>query len=477
MVSAHPGGIAYGRAICGSEYTTPEEPYIVPDIAEAWYLRKIATCEHPYFWTKFEIAAADQPLYIAAISPQIARFQDKIRFNAILYGPGVSSSQDGMREVPAVLPAGITRRTGAGFEEAAYMTSPADLSVCDFVKTNPVMRNFAKEVGGRCMEELDLPKDYKDAIQADTTTFSWWLYSFNHRAAQPGTYYLQSWLTDSVTNATAQGKYEVTLGPWTWSGYASQAVEVEAQSQGTDCSCAVNAQSYKENYPERLGNLDPQLYVEELPGGSCDASPPPATTCVTQARMQYLSEDSAIEWAGIFELSAGRTYEWTFRAYFDGAAEAYGYPDPGMDVFITPASSLAAATAAADAALKVAPASTVSAEETLAIKDMDEQTSQLISFTDPAVASSTRVLLQPTVDGDVAVLTQHVPTEFMAHFLVDRASGEYVFPKSSTLYGELGDVPEEEEETPTASPALPLRTAPWLAAVLAAAVLALAVRR
>jgi hypothetical protein len=27
------------------------------------------------------------------------------------------------------------------------------------------------------------------------TVFSWWLYSFNHNAVQPGKYYLQTWLT------------------------------------------------------------------------------------------------------------------------------------------------------------------------------------------------------------------------------------------------------------------------------------------
>eukprot|EP00961_Rhodomonas_salina_P288370 3896778-Rhodomonas_salina.1 len=79
-----------------------------------------------------------------------------------------------------------------------------------------------------------------------------------------------------------------------------------------------------------------------------DASPQPLTTCGTQTRDQYLSSGSAIDeclWAGIFALSAGRTYQWTCLAYraYNGFSATYGYPGPGMDVFITPASSIAAA--------------------------------------------------------------------------------------------------------------------------------------
>ena len=34
----------------------------------------------------------------------------------------------------------------------------------------------------------------------------------------------------------------------------------------------------------------------------------------------------------------------------------------------------------------------------------------------------------------VFVVAQHVPAEFMAYFLIDSASDEYVFPSKATLY-------------------------------------------
>jgi hypothetical protein len=215
LVGAHPGAIAHGRPTCGSEYATMDTSFLIPDIKEAWYLRRIATCSQPVFWTTFDVTDAGQKIYIAAISPELKRFQDKLVFNAIIYGPGVASSLPGLREVPEQLPSGIARISGLG-PGAAYITSPSDLSTCAFVDTNAVMQDFSDVKDGRCMEELYLKKDYEDPMQADTTSWSWWLYSFDHTAAQPGRYYLQSWLTDAGSGAVAPGKYEITLGPWIW---------------------------------------------------------------------------------------------------------------------------------------------------------------------------------------------------------------------------------------------------------------------
>jgi hypothetical protein len=180
-VGAHPGGIAYGRATCGSEYSTPNSPYVIPDIKEAWFLRRIATCSQPSFWTSFDVTEKGQPIYIAVITPELERFQDRLSFNAILYGPGLDSSLPGLRDVPQQLPAGIARNGDLG-PGAAYVQSPRDLSTCGFVDENEIMKNFAvKHVKrGRGLEELSFENDYKDPMQAGTTSWSWWLYSFNH---------------------------------------------------------------------------------------------------------------------------------------------------------------------------------------------------------------------------------------------------------------------------------------------------------
>ena len=311
---AHPGAIAEGRATCGNEYSGPGSAYRIPDVTEAWFLRRVATCAQPVFWNTFDITKEGQPLYIAAITPKLERFRDKLEFNAILYGPGVSASLPGLSEIPADLPGTIAEWQSVGVT-AGYLKPPKDLGTCAFVKTNAVMKNFAELQEGRCTEELYLDGDYKDPLQADTTGFSWWLYSFNHTAAKPGTYYLQSWLTNPETGAVAQGKYELTLGPWTWSGYADDDTQKKAQGQGTSCTCAVNALAYKESPLERLGSVRQDLFPRELPEGTCSGSAPPASTCVTQSKQAALSTSSSVEWSGAFDLKGGRTYVWTFHSY------------------------------------------------------------------------------------------------------------------------------------------------------------------
>ena len=415
---AHPGAIADGRAMCGQEYSTAESAYRIPDIEEAWYLRRIATCEQPVFWTTFDIQEQGQELYIATITPKLERFKDKLTFNAILYGPGVNGvNLPGLSAVPKPLPAGVAL-AGESLGGAAYLKSPSDLSSCAFVDKNEVMKMFSDEIEGRCMEELELDNDYKDGLQAGTKGYSWWLYSINHAAAQPGKYYLQSWLTDTSTGAVAQGKYEMTLGPWTWGRYANESTMSAAQEQGTNCACAVNALHYKESHLERLGQLDPALFLKELPGGSCAASPPPASTCVTQVKQAPLSADSSVEWSGVYDLKGGRTYKWTWNAYGYQHGTTYHdvYPDPGIDLFVTQLRSadnahFKDAATTADAALKAVDPKTiknVTQGETLSIHPAGASvaSAEHILFSNPAKVKSTTVMLKPSADGLVAVFTQ-----------------------------------------------------------------------
>lgn len=470
VVEAHPGGVADGRATCGTEYSTSGSAYEIPDIQEAWYLRRVATCESPVFWTKFEVVSPDQPIYIAVISPEIERFQDELLFHGILYGPGITGSnstnsiadaETGLSTVPvSSLPDDVQLTEKLG--DAAYMTSPAKFDSCDFVDTNPVMKKYSDLRDGRCMEEFTLDQKFSDPLQREATAWSWWIYSFNHKAVEPGTYFLQTWLTTrDDPSTTAQGKYEITLGPWTWTGYASDSTLDLAQQQDTSCSCAVNALDYKEMYLERLGDLNPGFETAQLPGGSCAVDAAPVSPCVTIPQKSYLSEGSALEWSGRFSLEAGRTYEWTFNAYYEGATPKenstsnYGYPDPGMYVYVVPATDMAVVTNEPDLILTAAieeqgdsPVLIVSDGESVDISNTSQP--QFISFTEPSIANSTTVLLQPTsadaASTDFFIYTQHVPSEFMAHVLRDRESGEYIFPSTQTLYIDLPVDVEEEEE-------------------------------
>lgn len=328
------------------------------------------------------------------------------------------------------------------------MKSPARFDDCGFVDTNPVMKRFSDVIDGRCMEEFSFDADFADPLQQDATSLmSWWIYSFNHLAADAGTYYLQTWLTrrDDPTK-TAQGKYELTLGPHTWSGYASDSTLDLAQSQGTTCSCAVNSWDYKETYLERLGGLPIEFEIAQLPGGSCSNHSAPASPCQMIPQEQYMSSTSSIEWSALFELQPGKTYEWTFRAYYQGAeAQEYDYPDPGMFVYLIPSKNVESVALESNEMLTTAVeeedySNIITEGQTISMNEVN-----FIEFTDPAKANSTTVLIQPNGTATIAVFTQHVPSEFMAHALRDVQTGDYIFPITPKLYIDKNDPTIESE--------------------------------
>lgn len=163
QVQAHPGAVAEGRATCGVEYSTSDAAYVIPDIAEAWYIRRVSTCESPVFWTKFEVTSASQQLYISAISPEIDRFRDQLQFHGILYGPGVGEDEaNGLAAIPSTLPSAVTVRTDLG--GTGYLKAPESLATCDFVDTNPVMKDFSDVIGGRCMEQFTFDASGSDGL-------------------------------------------------------------------------------------------------------------------------------------------------------------------------------------------------------------------------------------------------------------------------------------------------------------------------
>ena len=244
------------------------------------------------------------------------------------------------------------------------------------------------------------------------------------------------WLTPiDDESIVAQGKYEVTLGPWTWFGFASEALHDAAE--GTRCTCAVNGLDFLEQNLERLGNVSASYFSAQLPaGGNCGTASPPTSSCTTIDPPQpYRTKDSAIEWSGLWSLTAGKTYEWTFRAYWNGVTETFGYPDPGMFVYAAESSDIESLVVEADVSLAAAvqspPSAIVRDGETIMLGG-----SQFIEFTDPTggTTTSTTVFFKPTKTTTVAVFTQHVPSEFMSHVLMDRDTGDYVFPTSLTLY-------------------------------------------
>ena len=93
-VEGHPGVVADGRGSCGIEYSTFDQSYYIPDIEEAWYVRRVSTCSSPSFWTSFDVTKQNQQLYIAVISPEIIRFQDNIQFHALVIWSGCDNKHN-----------------------------------------------------------------------------------------------------------------------------------------------------------------------------------------------------------------------------------------------------------------------------------------------------------------------------------------------------------------------------------------------
>jgi hypothetical protein len=423
---------------CGGEYDTPHQAFEILDITEAWYLRRSATCDSPFFWVRFNATQANQKLYISVIAPESDRFRDKLSFNGVLYGPGlprdtlpIDMKELDESDVKSVVPEG-----------RKLLQSPSAFESCSFVD-NAVMTRFAKPINGRCMENLTLDEDYKDKLIGNATYYSWWLFSEEMRMPEPGVYYLVSWLTDRKTGERMTGKYEVTLGPWTWYGYASSSMLAESSAQGTTCQCAPNSLGYSEQNLERVGSPPAAMLAAELPWMVCSDSSKatPRTGCTASLRRPSISANTAIEWAGLWDLQNG-TYLWTFYAQKkDG--KSLSYPDPSMDVFIVsigPGSELSGAEGTADAAMSREDTVTVS-ETTVTASGLGKvsataKTKQTLMFSEQA---KTQFTLDIAAKGRYAIFTQHLPTEFMANALECSSgackAGTYQWALQSHQYG------------------------------------------
>eukprot|EP00946_MAST-07B_sp_MAST-7B-sp1_P001130 g1130.t1 len=462
--TAHPGGFSDGRGSCGSEYGTAQTAFDVLDVREAWFNRRIATCAQPFFWNTFETKTVNQEVYIAANIPSISRFTDKLEFNGVLFGPG-------LEEDPAdvALPGGIdfpSSYTHTNDDDvvklgARVLTPPAAYSTCDFVK-NEVMSQFCKVKDGRCVETMKLDDDYKDALIAGLEYTAEWLYSVDHKLASVGQYWLVTWLTDRETGKLANGKFDLTIGPWKWFRYATDTTTKKVQSQGSTCQCAFNALEWRESNLHRLSNLPASALQQALPMATCTGQ---ETThiCDSAARKDPISSDTEIEWSGKFALVPGSTYSWNFHASIGCTSKTQcrtTLPDPAIEVLLVAKSTANAAANAAGSSIEEVADSTMkkSARITVApngkidlglnLSSSMPTKSVLTMETIPAgsndpLVSSFFVTIPADAENVWWVFTQHVPHEFSANFLtcVSGAckdakddSAAYAFPSSTSLY-------------------------------------------
>jgi len=337
---AHPGAIAEGRGSCGAEFDSAQTAFQIPDITEGWYVRRVGTCTHPFFWVTFNTSVKEQKVTFVAGSPEFAGFEDKLNFNAVLFGPGYAPL-----DTPAALvdwqvevPSGLGGKV---------LSSPSSFGSCDFV-SNPVMTQYKSVTNGRCMEHMTIEAGYKTVGLAGKTWHNWWLANHDLRIPVPGTHYLVIWASHRTTNKVAAGKIEVTMGPWTWSSLAGKSITKQAQSQTTTCSCAINHASwYGGQNLEMIGYVSPSLFSSQLPFQECSKR---GVTSSSSCRASLKStaipskepNGSSVEWSGLFELKAG-TYNWDFFAF--RYHTEWKFPDSTMDVVIVPTQAASGLTA------------------------------------------------------------------------------------------------------------------------------------
>jgi len=449
-VQAHPSGLAFGRASCGSEFHSPENAYVIADSEEAWYLRRIQTCADPFFWTTFETTVPNQDVLTCVITPEIARFQDKLKFKGVIFGadlPPLSKSEiDG-------LPRGVWNEAslaaGGGLNGRIIEKSNDDYSTCDFVD-NYVMRNFADVVTGvdgkdRCMEQLTLDADYKDPVKADATWNSWWLYSKDHVLPTANTYSMVTWLEERGTGKLARGKYEITIAPHVWYKYADAPTTVAAHEQITTCTCGGNGLLYNEQYPERIGMKDSlEVFALEVPYGVCEDADADADAdayvepCFAAA--PKVDVNKVLEWGGQFKLEKG-SYTWTLNK--EGIGSTKTYHEPQMDIFVTrvpEGSELDAYHAPAEKQIMKPITTEVQNGDDISAKLGTKQT--LVNDPDSDSTVFNLVIEEAAI---YAIFTQHMPAEFSATFLENTkkdvaARDHYVFPVMARDYV-LGDTP------------------------------------
>ena len=465
--AGHPGGFSDGRASCGSEYGTALSAFDVVDVAEAWYTRRIATCAHPYFWATFETKSANQHVYLAANIPAIARFSDNLEFNGVLFGPGLEGSPDAVKLPDGVdFPSSYTAASdGCGQKVklgARVLTAPSSYDTCNFVK-NEVMSQYCEVKNGRCVETMTLDDDYKDELIAGLAYTSEWLYSVDHTMASAGHYWVLTWLTDRDTGEVASGKFDLTVGPWTWYRYATEDTTNKVQSQGSACQCAFNALEWREKNLDRLSNVPAAALQQALPKETCAAAGEikAHTVCGGAAGKDRLSIDTEIEWSGKFTLMPGSNYTWNFHASIGCKNQkcTTKLPDPAIEVLLVADSTVKAVAAAdgisveeaADAAMKKVGSTTVqhnagidlglSSSTSMPTKS-SLQMQTIPDGSSDALVSSFEVMLPSDAPSTWWFFTQHVPQEFSANFLTctagacrkDNSSNIYVFPSETSLY-------------------------------------------
>jgi len=451
-VFAHPSAIGGGRGSCGAEYDTPDKAYYLPDISESWYLRRIATCDKPVFWQRFdsrEHSPLRNVLYIGGTTPLIKRYADTFKLNIALFGATLPSQ--------SLLPKGalsgiVLNDKLKGLGATVLTGAPASYESCDFVDNvvmkqyvKPMSHNLTGQPANRCTEHHFYAKEEGKPMYLRYERYwtTYWIFNEEFALPAPGEYYVASWLTDRNTGAVMNGKYEMTMGPYTWYGYADAATTAQTQEQGTTCTCGYNKADFDEQNLGKIGigqdlleyRLQPER-CHSLAGGANNSlsGGGEIDTCRAGGLKQQLSHDTEIEWAALFDLAPGK-YTWSFKP-FGGKDVGFSYPDKAMTLFIVATASLDNAEKIADATLKSSDTTIVNRGEALSLASSRPQAVQFTHDITSGASADFHFTVPDLNNGQAvsyAFFSQHQPWEFQADFFTS-SSGQFHFPTDVRFY-------------------------------------------
>ena len=188
-----------------------------------------------------------------------ARYADTFKLNIALFGATLPSQ--------SLLPKGalsgiVLNDKLKGLGATVLTGAPASYESCDFVDNvvmkqyvKPMSHNLTGQPANRCTEHHFYAKEEGKPMYLRYERYwtTYWIFNEEFALPAPGEYYVASWLTDRNTGAVMNGKYEMTMGPYTWYGYADAATTAQTQEQGTTCTCGYNKADFDEQNLGKIG--------------------------------------------------------------------------------------------------------------------------------------------------------------------------------------------------------------------------------
>jgi hypothetical protein len=293
------------------------------------------------------------------------------------------------------------------------------------------------------MEKMFFKETYETPLVAGTEHRVWWLFSKNMRTVKAGTHYLVSWLVDRETGDVVTGKYETTLAPHIWFGYASKKMASIAREQKSTCTCSTNTLEYSEQHLHRIGATPAETLALELPFDSCASGklvptatvPPTLSNAVTTeqpplrggcfaANLKVGRPLTSFEWSGLFRFDQSGEYEWIFRS--NGAPRGqFSYPDLAIGIYVAEAATLASVQSTAQRVLANASSSAVVRPDGRI--SLVESRRQSLEFQTDSLYTRYKISVDKP-NSTYAIFTEHMPWEFTATHMV----GPIIDPTAST---------------------------------------------